>query len=289
MRDWTYSKSISAAQTYTCEYDTKDADGNVTGKAQAEVTFASVSETTTNYTTLTYTDKDGKPQTQDVVTSTITLVTTCVGAANGTRWKSKLEAGSPPYAGTPLVKRTESFNKYKLTTDGPVEVELTTYEYEPLISFAGGLAIDNYKNIDLGTGNVLIRKTIVSKEEDKAADVTRETTTTYEAWGATATGKTMASQIMNGYKNGRNADLRVSGTYALVNSMTALVLSKVEQVINIGRGVPPTPPTPQDQQSNKLSTVQETLIINGPWGLIAKAFTDNSDNALQTVKLLFGG
>jgi len=288
MRDWTYSKTISSAETYTCEYDTKDADGMVTGKALDSVTFAPVSETTTYYTTLSYVDKDRKQQTQDVVTRTTNLVTTCVGAANGTRWKSKLEAGSPAYAGTQLVKRTESFNKYKLTTEGPIEVELITYEYEPVISFAGGLAIENYKGIDLGTGNVLIRKTVVKKEEDKAADVTKETTTTYEALGVTANGKTQASAAMAGYKNGKNENLRVSGTYTLVDYMQPLVLSKVEQVINIGRGVPPTPPTPQDQQANNLSTAKDTVTINGPWGITAKGLIDDSANAQQTVALLFG-
>jgi hypothetical protein len=289
MRDWTYSKTISSAETYTCEYDIKDEDGNVTGKGLDSVTFAPVSETTIYYETLFYVDKDRKQQKQDVVARTINIVSTCVGAANGARWKSKLDAGSPAYAGTQLLKITESFNKYVLTADGPIEVMLITNEYEPVISFAGGLAIENYKGIDLGTGSIMIRKTVVEKEEDKAADVTKETTTTYEALGVTANGKTQASAAMAGYKNGKNENLRVSGTYTLVDYMQPFVLSKVEQVINIGRGEPPTPPTPQDQQTNNLSTAKDTLIINGPWGIIAKGLIDDSANAQQAVALLFGG
>jgi hypothetical protein len=264
MQNWTLQKTISPAETFFVDYKIKVGDSTQT--LVDEVSFPPTSEVRTEYTTLVYVDKDGKEQSQDVVANTISTTTTCVGAANPTRWKSKLEAGSPAFPGTVLVKRTETFNKYIITEDGPVEREITTYEYEPWIAFAGGLAIENYKNIDLGVRSFLIRKTIVEKEENKAADLTLQITTIYQAWGATAGGKTVASVIMAGLK--READaIRISGTYALVDRMSALVCSGVEKSINIGRGLAPSQPTALDQQNDNLRNVQDSLNSNGGWDI----------------------
>ena len=262
MQDWTYQETISPAETFTVEYRLKVGDSYVTMTDQLD--FVSESKVYTLYTTIPYIDKDGKNQSQDVVTSTISTTTTCVGAANPTRWKSKLEAGSPALPGETLIKRTESFNKYIITQDGPVETEVTTYEYEPTIAFAGGLAIDNYKNIDLGLGNVLVRKTIVQKEENKVADLSKQSTIVYQAWGATSAGKTVASTIMAALKRGSEDD-RISGTYTLVDRMTSLVCNGVEKTINIGRGSAPALPTKLDQQNEKLIRVQDTVNTNSGW------------------------
>jgi hypothetical protein len=284
MRDWTYSKTISSAETFTAIYKKKINDTTYE-TATDTVVHSAVSEVITTYETVAYTDKDGAVQTQDVVARTVSQTTTCVGAANGARWQSKLQAGSPAYPGTTLIKVTETENKYVLTVDGPVEVSITTLEYEPVIAFAGGLPIDNYKNIDLGTGNTLVRKTIVDKEEDKAADLTKETTTVYEAWGATAAGKSAAAEAMSALKKRGDDASRVSGTYALVENMKALVLSRVDQAINVGRGVAPSIPTVQDQQSKKLSTVQDTVDIEGPWGIRASK-TINGSLDLDKVEIV---
>ena len=262
MQNWTFQQTISPAETFAVEYRIKVGESYETRSDQ--VSFASTSEVVTEYTKLEYYDKDGKSQSQDVVANTISTTTTCVGAANPTRWKSKLEAGSPAFPGTVLTKRTETFNKYLLTQDGPVESEVTTYEYEPTIAFAGGLAIENYKNIDLGVGNVLVRKTIVEKVENKAADLSKQTTIVYQAWGATSAGKTIAATIMAALKRAGDAQ-RISGTYTLVGRMSALVCSGIEKTINIGRGTAPAQPTALDQQNDKLKGVQDTLNTNGGW------------------------
>ena len=264
MQNWTLQKTISPAETFLVDYKIKVGDSTQT--LVDEVSFAPTSEVLTEYTTLVYVDKDGKKQSQDVVANTISTTTTCVAAANPTRWKSKLEAGSPAFPGAVLVKRIETFNKYIITEDGPVEREITTFEYEPTIAFAGGLAIEDYKNIDLGVGNILLRKTIVEKEENKAADLTLQITTIYQAWGATASGKTVASVIMAGIKRAADAD-RINGTYAVVARMSALVCSGVEKSINIGRGLAPSQPTALDQQNDNLRNVQDSLNSNGGWSL----------------------
>jgi hypothetical protein len=262
MQNWTLQKTISPAETYAVEYRIKVGDSYQT--KSDEVSFASTSEVRTEYATVAYVDKDGKTQNQDVVGYTISTTTTCVGAANPARWKSKLEAGSPAFPGAVLTKRTETYNKYLITQEGPVESETTTYEYEPTIAFAGGLAIESYKNIDLGTGNILLRKTIVEKEQNKAVDLTKQTTTIYQAWGATAAGKTVASVIMAGLKRSTDAD-RINGTYTLVARMSSLVCSGVEKAINIGRGTAPAQPSKLDQQNDNLRGVPDALKINGGW------------------------
>jgi hypothetical protein len=262
MQNWTLQETISPAEEFITDYRIKVGDSYETRVDR--VSFVAVSETLTEYETLEYYDKDGKKQSQDVVANTVSVTTTCVGAANPTRWKSKLEAGSPSFPGQILEKRTLVYHKYILTEDGPVEREVTTYEYEPRIAFAGGLAIENYKNIDLGIGNILLRKTVVDKLDNKAADLTLQITTIYEAWGATAGGKTGASVIMAGIKRAADAD-RISGTYALVDRMSALVFRGVEKSINIGRGTAPAQPSKLDQQNDKLKGAQDALNVNGGW------------------------
>jgi hypothetical protein len=285
MQNWTYQKTISTAETYAVQYRFRIAGPPVRFETRSDsVSFASTSEVLTEYTTLEYLDKDGKRQVQDVVANTISTTTTCVGAANPTRWKSKLEAGSPAFPGALLIKRTETFNKYIITQDGPVETEVTTYEYEPRISFAGGLSIENYKSIDLGVGNILLRKTIVQKEQNKSIDLTKQTTVIYEAWGATSAGKTVAASIMAGLKREEEGK-RISGTYTLVDRMSALVCRGVEKTINIGRGTAPAQPNKLDQENERLQGAQDRLNTNGSWnqfGPLGKPYES------QNIDLSFG-
>jgi hypothetical protein len=282
MQNWTLQETISPAEEFITDYRIKVGDSYVTRVDR--VSFAAVSGTLTEYETLEYYDKDGKKQSQDVVANTVSVTTTCVGAANPTRWKSKLEAGSPSFPGQILEKRTLVDHKYILTEDGPVEREVTTYEYEPRIAFAGGLAIENYKNIDLGVGNILLRKTIVDKLDNKAADLTLQITTIYEAWGATSAGKTVASVIMAGLKRSVDAD-RISGTYALVDRMSALVLRGVEKTINIGRGLAPVIPSKLDQQNETLRNIPNALQTNGGWSVNSPV---SSPYKFQSTELDFG-
>jgi hypothetical protein len=284
MQNWTYQKTISPAEEYAVEYRIKVGDSYET--RSDNVTFASQSEVITEYQTLNYIDKDGKEQKQDVTAVTIATTTTCVGAANPTRWKSKLEAGSPAFPLAELTKRIETFNKYIITEDGPVESEVATFEYEPRIAFAGGLAIENYKNIDLGTGNILIRKTIVQKEQNKAADLTLQYTTVYQAWGTTAGGKTAASAIMASLKRATDAE-RIAGTYLLVDRMSSLICRGVEKSINIGRGTAPVEPKEIDKQNEKLKDKQKELNTNGSFN-VTPGFSFFGNDATQLTELSFG-
>ena len=284
MQDWTYQKTISPAEEYAVEYRIKVGDSYET--RSDNVSFASQSEAITEYQTLNYIDKDGKEQKQDVTTVTIATTTTCVGAANPTRWKSKLEAGSPAFPAAVLTKRIETFNKYIITEDGPVESEVATFEYEPRIAFAGGLAIENYKNIDLGTGNILIRKTIVQKEQNKAADLTLQYTIVYQAWGTTAGGKTAASAIMASLKRATDPE-RIAGTYLLVDRMSSLICRGVEKSINIGRGTAPIEPKEIDKQNEKLKDKQKELNTNGSFN-VTSGFSFFGNDATQLTELSFG-
>ena len=284
MQNWTIQKTISPAEEYAIEYRIKVGDSYETRSDR--VSFASQSEAITEYETLNYIDKDGKEQKQDVVAVTIATTTTCVGAANPTRWKSKLEAGSPAFPGAQLTKRTETFNKYVITEDGPVESEVTTFEYEPRIAFAGGLAIENYKNIDLGTGNILIRKTIVQKEQNKAADLTLQYTTVYQAWGTTAGGKTAASAIMASLKRATDPE-RIDGTYLLVDRMSSLICRGVEKSINTGRGTAPVEPKEIDKQNEELKNKQKELKTNSSFNVTPGSLFFGND-ATPFTELSFG-
>ena len=285
MQNWTYQKTISPAEEYAIEYRIKVGDSFET--RSDNVSFAAESEATTEFETLNYTDKDGKEQKQDVATVTITTTTTCVGAANPTRWKSKLEAGSPAAPGAKLVKRTETFNQYTITEDGPVEIEVRTFEYEPVIAFAGGLAIENYKNIDLGTGNVLVRKTIIEKEQNKAADLTLQYTTVYQAWGATAGGKAAAAAIMASLKRAKEPE-RIEGTYLLVDRMSSLVCSGVEKTINIGRGTAPVEPKEIDKQNEELKDKKKILTKNGSFDVSSGSGISFVNDTTPLTDLSFG-
>ena len=92
MQNWTFQQTISPAETFAVEYRIKEGTPPAFVTKFDQVSFGAVSEVTTTYEPITYYDKDGKKQIQDVVANTISITTTCVGAANPTRWKSKLEA-----------------------------------------------------------------------------------------------------------------------------------------------------------------------------------------------------
>lgn len=146
-RNWTYQKTISPVQTYEIEYQRTVGNAKVT--FQDSVSFVSESVNQSFYRTISYKDKDGKIQKQDVLFRSTSDTTTCSAAVNPTEWKSKREGGS---GYTPLalqVRATRVSKSYKITEDGPVETEQVTEEYEPLTAFAGGLAIENYNGVNI--------------------------------------------------------------------------------------------------------------------------------------------
>ena len=280
-RSWTYQKTISPVQTYEIEY--QRTVNNVKVTFRDSVSFVSESVNQSFYTTISYKDKDGKIQKQDVLFRSTSDTTTCSAAVNPTEWKSKREGGS---GYTPLalqVKATKVFKSYKITEDGPVETRQVTEEYEPLVAFAGGLAIENYNGVNFAQGNFLVRKTVVDKTENKASDITLQKTTVYQAWGATSSGKTIASATMK-IASKFNDTARTASTIALFNRMSALVCSGSETVINIGRGQIPVPPKEVDEQNNKLDNIQNDVTTNSSLDK-----TDpRGESVPQSVTLQFG-
>jgi hypothetical protein len=280
-RNWTYQKTISPVQKYEIEYQRTVGNAKVT--FQDSVSFVSESVNQSFYSTIKYKDKDGKIQKQDVLFRSTSDTTTCSAAVNPTEWKSKREGGS---GYTPLalqVKATKVFKSYKITEDGPVETRQVTEEYEPLIAFAGGLAIENYNGVNIAQGNFLVRKTVVEKTENKASDITLQKTTVYQAWGATSSGKTIASATMK-IASKFNDTARIASTIALFDRMSALVCSGSETVINIGRGQIPDPPKEVDEQNNKLDNIQSDVTTNSSLDK-----TDpRGESVPQSVTLQFG-
>jgi hypothetical protein len=280
-RNWTYQKTISPVQKYEIEYQRTVGNAKVT--FQDSVSFVSESVNQSFYSTIKYKDKDGKIQKQDVLFRSTSDTTTCSAAVNPTEWKSKREGGG---GYTPLalqVKATKVFKSYKITEDGPVETRQVTEEYEPLIAFAGGLAIENYNGVNIAQGNFLVRKTVVEKTENKASDITLQKTTVYQAWGATSSGKTIASATMK-IASKFNDTARIASTIALFDRMSALVCSGSETVINIGRGQIPDPPKEVDEQNNKLDNIQNDVTTNSSLDK-----TDpRGESVPQSVTLQFG-
>ena len=258
-RNWIYQKTISPLQTYSIEY--QRTVGNTRVTFQDSVSFVSESVNRSFYRTISYKDKDGKIQKQDVLFRSTSDTTTCSAAVNPTEWKSKREGGS---GYTPLalqVRATKVSKSYKITEDGPVETQQVTEEYEPLIAFAGGLAIENYNGVNIAQSNFLIRKTVVNNTENKASDITLQKTTVYQAWGATSSGKTIASATMKIASKFIDT-ARIASTISLLNRMSALVCSGSETVTNTGRGQIPVPPKEVDEQNNKLGNIQNDVTTN---------------------------
>jgi hypothetical protein len=280
-RNWTYQKTISPAQRYEIEYQRTVGNAKVT--FQDSVSFVSESVNQSFYRTIRYRDKDDKLQKQDVLYKSTSDTTTCSAAVNPTEWKSKREGGS---GYTPLalqVKAIKVSKSYKITEDGPVETQQVTEEYEPLVAFAGGLAIENYNGVNFAQDNFLIRKTVVDKTENKAADTTLQTTTVYQAWGATSSGKTIASATMK-IASKFNDTARIASTLALFDRMAALVCSGSETVINIGRGQIPVPPKEVDEQNNKLDNIQNDVTTNSS----LEKTNPRGESTPQLVTLQFG-
>jgi hypothetical protein len=280
-RNWTYQKTISPVQTYEIEY--QRTVGNTKVTFQDSVSFVSESVNQSFYSTISYKDKDGKIQKQDVLSFQTSDTTTCSAAVNPTEWKSKREGGSGYNPLALQVKATRVSKSYKITEDGPVETRQVTEEYEPLIAFAGGLAIENYNGVNIAQYNFLVRKTVVNKTENKASDVTLQKTTVYQAWGATSSGKTIASATMK-IASRLNDTARVASTIALFNRMSTLVCSGSETVFNRGRGQIPVPPKEVDEQNNKLDNIQNDITTNS-----SLEKTDPRGEAVpQLVTLQFG-
>ena len=285
-RDWTKQVTISPAQFYEIEYQVGEGDAKVA--ITESISFVSRSVNMSYYDTKEYTDKDGKRQKQDVLFKSTSDTTTCSGAVNATEWKSKRENGDGfgYNPGALQVRETTVTKSYKITEDGPVEKRQVTEEYEPVTAFAGGLSIENYKGVDIPGGNFLIRRTIVDKTENKAADITLQKTTVYQAWGATSSGKTIAAATMKKVsKYSKDKDsARIAGTLGLLNRMAVLVCSGSETVINIGRGQIPVPPKEVDEQNNKLDNIQNDVATNSSLDK-----TDpRGESVPQSVTLQFG-
>jgi hypothetical protein len=281
-RDWTKQVTISPAQVYEIEYEVTQGNTKVT-KREA-IRFVSKSVNMSYYETKEYIDKDGKRQKQDVLARSTSDITTCRAAVNATEWKSRREGGSGFDPGATVVRETRVSKSYKITEDGPVERRQVTEEYEPFVAFAGGLSIENYSGVSIGPANFLIRRTIVDKTENKAADITLQKTTVYQAWGATSSGKTVAAATMKKVSKYSNDSARIGGTLALINRMAALVYSGSETVINIGRGQILVPPKEIDEQNNKLDNIQNDVTTNSSLDK-----TDpRGESVPQSVTLQFG-
>ena len=106
----------------------------------------------------------GTWRTQDVAAKRTTKSTKCIGEANPSRWRSKLEVPEQARAGDSLtyISTTEYFYDIDPLT-GPYVSREVTEEREPRISFAGKLGNKSYKGVSLGYEDLLVSRVVVTR------------------------------------------------------------------------------------------------------------------------------
>lgn len=260
--NWTYEENISSPQTFRQSY-VKEV-GGTTVDAVDIVVFASKSVSTTTFEDVSYIDLEGKVQTESVAVTRETITDNCVGPINPTRWKSKLENGSPARAADLVQSRSRTTFDYTPTKDGLRTLQEVTEEYEPIIGFGGRLGIKNWVGIDLGFAEVLVSRTetIYATSETTvfgnsgapigSFDRTKTTVNRWLAWGATQEGTHGAGIVAQALEVLEDAP-RIAGIYELVDACTALVFDGSEVRISQGRGIVQSLPPRQDQLRDRLT------------------------------------
>jgi hypothetical protein len=250
LRDWTYEQTISPVRTFVQEYVTEAGVGGVD-----VVAFAATSTNVTTFADVVYTDNEGNEKTESVAVQRSSQTTDRVGPANPTRWKSKLENGSPARPADELVRGSVTTYFNIPTADGIRVKSEETVEYEPRIGFAGGLGIQNWVGIDLGLSSVPVSRTVTSYEWDEVADTTKVTVSRWLAWGKTTEGANGAAAVAKALENWSGTSLdgqRIDGIYALVNYCSELVFDGSEVRITAGRGTAQKRGSKQDRARDAL-------------------------------------
>lgn len=201
----------------------------------------------------------GTWRTQDVAAKRTTKSTKCIGEANPSRWRSKLEVPEQARAGDSLtyISTTEYIYDIDPLT-GPYVWREITEEREPRISFAGKLGIKSYKGISLGYTDLLVSRVVVTTEPDSSRDISQVTTERYAAIGATQEGAAAGAAVMEAIGKLADAD-RVEQTLALVELQSRLVFDGIEVRTSVGRGRAETAPDPERQQQEEYNDVNNEL------------------------------
>lgn len=236
-RDWTYEKTISTPTEIKVKYS--DAGGN---PAEVQLKSTTWSETTSEYTTIRYYDRQEQLQSTDVVLTRVSFTRGTAAAVNGVyvAWRLSNQLGLPTGDANREGRTTYA---YYVTSDGPLLTEEVTEEYISGYEFAGSLNIKDYTGITLSPDYVLASKTITRYEQfilPSGRSWNKTSTTRYIAAGLTQEGQQSASEQI-ALDEGDGVI-----TLAVLQAMTVLTCDGTEVRTAIGRV--PTPSRPAGQE-----------------------------------------
>lgn len=248
LRDWEFERTIGPPTTYIIEaIGARFAIGIGSVELPPESRFkipveaTQVSENRSTYQTFTYTDNDGKQQTQDLVTR---RVATTRSSVKGKLYFAMLDAifwaGStpvpafifPPSGAIPYDTDTITEYTYETTAEGPrLKTELTrTFHTAP--KFATALPIETWIVEDvlatLPDESTEVSRVLVENEVDEVSGLTKRKTTRWAASAKTQPGSQASRLAFEGI-------ITQDDFESALDAAKPLVMEGTEVTISLGR------------------------------------------------------
>lgn len=254
--NWTRSRTISPPEVITINYVLESADGGEEKKS-VSLTSTSISETTTNYTTVTYEDGEGKIHQTDVATSKIENKRTTQAAVAESFVAARLSFGLGLPGGS-IFTRSETIYQYYITTDGPQLGRELSVEAISDVQFAGGLPIptEAYRTFTPSTTLFIAQQTEILYDSITGFDgrtITQQTTNRWMSFGLSQEGQAAFAAWVNALEEIGEADsntIRVA-----LEDFKSHRFEGSEVQVNVGRA--PAPEKPSDQE------IAAAEVING--------------------------
>jgi hypothetical protein len=242
---WTKSETTGPSSKLVIEYKTTNNQNQV---EQKSVTLTSTTNgtSTSTYTALSYTDRDGKPQSSEVLTRKVDRTRNTIAAVNPgyVAWRLGKKLGLPS---GDAISENITTSEYITTVDGPVLKTETSDQYVSMAQFSGGLQLEEWGNFRPSGGELIlshrtIRRMDYSKTSD-GRDVTRTRTERYIAAAESSEWKNYAAK--RGKEMKSDAVKFPEIVEPFVRAMVPLVYEGTEVQIETGRI--PVPQKPPDQ------------------------------------------
>lgn len=243
---WTSSETTGAPSQLIIEYKITNAQNQLEQKS-VELTSTTFGSSTSEYTVLDYTDRDGKPQTSEVLTRKVDRTRNTIAAVSPgyVAWRLGKNLGLPS---GDAISENITTSEYTTTVDGPLLVTETSDQYISLAQFAGGLQIEEWGSFrPSGEELVLSHRTIRRMDYAKTSDgrdVTRTLTERYIAAAESAEWKSYAARRAKEIKAFLGQFPEAIEPF--VRGLTPLVYEGTEVQIETGRIPVPEKPSDQD-------------------------------------------
>lgn len=280
MDDWTFEETIGAPATIKIEFM------DPSGAAQtAELISTTWSKTYTTYITWEYTDRDDKPQTQDVAKTRVSDTRSTVAAVNGSLVKWKLQQGEGLPAGDAMRQSTTVY-EYANSKDGPKLIRETTDEFISEYELAGSLNINDYTGFTPGPAMVQASRTINEYNEISGPNIrtaTKTTTSRYAALGLTQEGQQSTSKQLQ-----EDPGTGVVTT-KVFNAAKALVFDGTEVRNSIGRAPLPARPSGYELLANELLNPTDSEAEDGSTDSGSTTTDETDSSGSVTVRFDFTG